>query len=169
MCIRYHSTLLILKWTVQSKKSPKGDFQRIAICEDERTRDGTTFNLAADNPPRLSNIAAASPSLQKHIWFVHIILLSGDGMGTSAIMTLTGKLKTCVWRWHERYMHEGVGDLIHDKPRPPGKAPILRALAADFLRLTQGPPQGKATHRSVLAMAKAVGITASTVQAIWKA
>jgi leucine-zipper of insertion element IS481 len=52
------------------------------------------------------------------------VLLSGDGLGTSAIMAHTGKSKTCVWRWQERFMHEGVDGLLFDKSRPPGRAPI---------------------------------------------
>ena len=36
----------------------------------------------------------------------------------------TDKSKTCVWRWQDRFMHEGVGGLLRDKSRPPGKAPI---------------------------------------------
>jgi len=37
-------------------------------------------------------------------------------------MAETGKSKTCVWRWQERFMHEGVVSLLRDKSRPPGKA-----------------------------------------------
>ncbi len=36
------------------------------------------------------------------------MLLTGDGLGTNAIMRETGKSKTCVWRWQERFMEEGV-------------------------------------------------------------
>ena len=40
-----------------------------------------------------------------------IVLLSGDGVGTSVIMAQTGRSKTCVWRWQERFMHDGVDGL----------------------------------------------------------
>ena len=37
------------------------------------------------------------------------ILLAADaGVGTNAIMRETGKSKTCVWRWQERFAVEGV-------------------------------------------------------------
>jgi hypothetical protein len=39
------------------------------------------------------------------------------------IMAATGKSKTCVWRWQERFMAEGVDGLLRDKTRPPGTAP----------------------------------------------
>jgi hypothetical protein len=47
-----------------------------------------------------------------------IVLLTGDGLGTNEIMRRTGKSKTCVWRWQERFMEEGVEVLLHDKTRP---------------------------------------------------
>jgi len=40
---------------------------------------------------------------QKHVWRAEIVLLTADGVGTNAIMRRTGKSKTCVWRWQERF------------------------------------------------------------------
>ena len=45
-------------------------------------------------------------------------MLSADGIGTVEIMRRTAKSKTCVWRWQERFMQDGVGGLLHDKTRP---------------------------------------------------
>jgi transposase len=44
---------------------------------------------------------------QKHVWRAEIVLLSAGGAGTNAIMRQTGKSKTCVWRWQERFATEG--------------------------------------------------------------
>jgi hypothetical protein len=44
-----------------------------------------------------------------------IVLLSAAGVGTNGIMRQTGKSKTCVWRWQERFMAEGFDGLLHDK------------------------------------------------------
>ena len=38
-------------------------------------------------------------------------------------MTATGKSKTAVWRWQERFVCEGVDGLLRDKTRPPGTVP----------------------------------------------
>jgi DNA invertase Pin-like site-specific DNA recombinase len=40
---------------------------------------------------------------QKHVWRAQIVLLGAEGLGTNAIMRETGKSKTCVWRWQERF------------------------------------------------------------------
>ena len=132
-------------------------------------RSGISFTVSAGARQRLRAIVADPKSPQKHVWRARIVFLSGEGLGTSAIMAGTGKSKTCVWRWQERFMHEGIGGLLRDKSRPPGKAPIAPDRVAEIVRLTQQPPPHEATHWTLRAMAKAAGIAASTVQAIWKA
>ena len=61
---------------------------------------------------RLEAVVADQNSRQKHVWRARIVLLSGDGLGTVEIMHRTGKSKTAVWRWQERFMHEGVEGLL---------------------------------------------------------
>ena len=132
-------------------------------------RRGISFTVSAGDGQRLRAIVADPKSPQKHVWRARIVLLSGAGLGISAIMGETDKSKTCVWRWQERFMHEGVGGLLRDKSRPPGKAPIAPDRVAWIVRQTQQPPPHEATHRTPRATAKAAGVAASTVQAIWKA
>ncbi len=132
-------------------------------------RDGISFTISTADRRRLRDIVSAPLSPQKHVWRARIVLLSGDGLGTSAIMAVTGKSKTCVWRWQERFMHEGIDGLLRDKSRPPGKAPVPPKRVAEIVRLTQESPPREATHWTARAMAKAVGLAVSTVQSIWKA
>ena len=40
------------------------------------------------------------------------------------IMRRTGTSKTCVWRWQERFMQEGVEGLLRDKTRPSRITPL---------------------------------------------
>ncbi len=132
-------------------------------------RSGISFTISAGDRQRLRAIVADPKSPQKHVWRARIILLNGTGLGTSAIMAETGKSKTCVWRWQERFMHAGVDGLLRDKSRPPGTAPTSPDLVAWIVHQTQQPPPHEATHWTLRAMAEAAGIAASTVQAIWKA
>jgi transposase len=84
-------------------------------------------------------------------------------------MASTGKSKTCVWRWQERFMSEGVAGLLREKTRPPGIPKTAEAKVTEVLRLTQGPPPPDATHWTLRAMAKAVGLAALTLCDILKA
>src|SRR3546814_15494631 len=75
-------------------------------------RTGIEIEVTAPDTKRLEAIVAARGSPQKHVWRARIILLTARGLGTQAIMMATGKSKTCVWRWQERFMAEGVGGLL---------------------------------------------------------
>ena len=132
-------------------------------------RTGIQFTVSPTERGRLEAILSAPSSPQKHVWRAGIILLSADGIGTSAIMSRTGKSKSCVWRWQERFMSEGVDGLLHEKTRPPGLPKTAADKTAEVIRLTQGPPPPDATHWTLRAMAKAVGLAASTVRGLWQA
>jgi hypothetical protein len=131
-------------------------------------RTGISFVLSDDDRQRLDSIVTDRNTPQKHVWRSRIVLLSADAVGTNAIMAASGKSKTCVWRWQERFMAEGVNGLLLDKTRLPGKPPVAVGRTAEVVRLTQAPPPHEATHWTLRAMAKAVGLAASTVQGIWK-
>lgn len=130
-------------------------------------RTGIEIEVTAPATTRLEAIVAARSSLQKHVWRARIILLTSQGLGTQAIMAATGKSKTCVWRWQERFMAQRVNGLLRDKTRPPGIAPLETTLIDKVVALTLEPPSHEATHWTVRAMAKAVGIAASSVVKIW--
>ncbi len=132
-------------------------------------RSGIHFTVSAADRQRLEAIVAHPASPQKHVWRAGIILLSAGGLGTSAIMSETGKSKTCVWRWQARFMDEGVEGLLREKTRPPGIPKTPDDKVADVIRLTQEAPPHEATHWTLRAMAKRVGLAASTVRGIWKA
>ena len=132
-------------------------------------RTGISFTVSATDQQRLERIAQDPKSPQKHVWRSRIILLSSAGHGTHEIMHETGKSKTCVWRWQERFMQEGVDGLLHDKTRPPGITPIEEHRVQEIVAMTLKPPPHEATHWTLRAMAAVVGVAASTVQAIWEA
>ena len=132
-------------------------------------RKNIIINVTADDRARLKAIVADRNRPQKHVWRASIILLTGEGLGTVAIQRRTGKSKTCVWRWQERFMHEGVDGLLRDKTRPARKAPLAQATIDHVVALTQGQPPGETTHWTAAAMAAAAGISISSVQRIWRA
>ncbi len=63
----------------------------------------------------------------------------------------------------------GSGRLLRDKPRKPGKPPILAETVARVVALTCADPPHQATHWTGRAMAQAVGISLTSVQRIWAA
>ena len=97
------------------------------------------------------------------------MLLTADGLGTAAIMQQTGKSKSVVWRWQERFMQAGVDGLLRDKTRPARIPPLAQPVIDRVVALTSADPPGEVTHWTAAVMAKAVGISGSSVQRIWRA
>lgn len=132
-------------------------------------RTGISFTLNAADRRRLEAIIADRNTPQKHVWRCRIVLLTAAGVGTNAIMREAGVAKTAVWRWQERFMHEGVAGLLRDKTRPSRITPLGDQVAARVVALTQREPPGETTHWTGAAMAKVAGLSVSSVQRIWRA
>jgi len=80
-------------------------------------RTGISITVSRSDRRRLQAIAADRNAPQKHVWRAKIVLFSADGLGTNEIMRRTGKSKTCVWRWQERFAEDGFASLLRDKTR----------------------------------------------------
>ncbi len=132
-------------------------------------RQGINVDVSAADRVRLEAVVADRNSPQKHVWRARIILLTAEGSGTVEIMRRTGKSKTAVWRWQERFMTAGVDGLLRDKTRPSRVPPLGREVAERVVSLTQGDPPGETTHWTAAAMAEATAISVSSVQRIWRA
>jgi transposase len=131
-------------------------------------RENISFDVSSADRKRLLAIAADRNTPAKVVWRAKIILATANGLGTMAIMRETGKSKPCVWRWQERFMHEGVDGLLRDKTRPPGTPPLPESVRQKVLTKTASETPPDATHWSVRTMAKATGISRTSVQRIWK-
>ena len=132
-------------------------------------RSGISVSLSPSDRERLDRIRKDRNAARKHAWRAEIVLLSADGAGTNEIMRRTGTSKTCVWRWQERFMQEGVEGLLRDKTRPSRIPPLAPAIAEQVVARTLEDPSGETTHWTALMMATEIGISVSSVQRIWRA
>src|SRR5256886_17641185 len=113
----------------------------------------TNIQLSRADRSKLKAVVANRNSLQKHAWRAKIVLLTADGRGTAEIMQATGKAKTVIWRWQERFRDEGAAGLWRGKKRrtripPPSPEGAKRGVA---LTLAGPPPAGR--QRTGLAVA----------------
>ena len=131
-------------------------------------RTGIAISLTPSDYARLAAVVTDRNSPQKHVWRARIVLLSAQGVGTNEVMRATGKAKTCVWRWQERFMQAGVDGLLRDKTRPSRIVPLDEAVAAQVVALTLTAPPGETTHWTAAAMAAACAISVSSVHRIWR-
>jgi transposase len=122
-------------------------------------RTGISITLKPADRRRLKVLAQDRNTPHKHVWRAEIVLLSADGVGTNEIMRRTGKSKTCVWRWQERFMEAGYDSLLHDKTRPSRIPPLASGITERVVTLAQTAPPTEATHWTSAMMAKVVGIS----------
>jgi transposase len=125
--------------------------------------------ISPGDQSRLERLVSDWNTKQKHVWRARIVLLSGERLGTMKIVRRVGRSKPSVWRWQDRYLAEGIDGLLRDKPRGPGKAPLGSDVTSQVLTKTMDETPANATHWSVRAMARAVGIGHSSVHRIWAA
>ena len=129
----------------------------------------TNIRLSAAEHNELEAVVANRNSPQKHVWRAKIVLLTADAHGTAEIMRATGKAKTVIWRWQERFRDDGAAGLWRDKTRPSRIPPLGPEVAERVVALTLAGPPPTASHWTGSAMAKAAGISVSSVQRIWRA
>src|SRR3974390_231452 len=126
------------------------------------------IRLSAAERRKLGAVVANRNSPQKHVWRAKIVLLTADGRGTAEIMQATGKAKTVIWRWQERFRDEGTAGLWRDKTRPSRIPPLSTEVAKRVVALTLAGPPPAASHWSGSAMAKAAGISVTSGARIWR-
>lgn len=119
----------------------------------------TDIRISAEQRLALEQLVADRNTPAKVVWRARIVLASADGESVKAVARATGKSKPCVWRWQRRFAEDGVEGLTRDKTRPPGRTPMPAELKAKVLAKTARETPPAATHWSVRAMAKAVGIS----------
>src|SRR6185369_2663480 len=112
------------------------------------------IRLSVASRYKLEAVVANRNSPQKHVWRAKIILLTADGCGTAEVMQATGKAKTVIWRWQERFREHGAAGLWRDKTRlsriPPLSPEVMERVVA--MTLAGTPPA--ASHWTGSAMAK---------------
>ena len=106
---------------------------------------------------------------QKLVWRSRIVLLSAAGVGVMEIVRTLGKSKVTVGRWQERYMAQGICGLPRDATRPGRKPPLSAETIERVVQKTLHEKPVGATHWSIRKMARAVGLSYTSVQKIWKA
>jgi len=97
------------------------------------------------------------------------LLMAGDGVANSRIATALGISRPTVLNWRGRFLADGLGSVGEVRPGRGRKPEITvhQVKAIVHATLHETPPG--ATHWSCRSMAKAAGVSRSTVQRIWDA
>jgi transposase len=138
-------------------------------CNYRRMAQTVCVVVSTADRARLEAIASDRNRAQKHVERARVVLASMGGDPVQRVATRLGVSRPMVWRWQQRFAEMGVDGLLRDKTRKPGKPPIAAEKVARVVALTCAEPPHQATHWTGRAMAKATGISLSSVQRIWAA
>ena len=98
-----------------------------------------------------------------------MILPAAEGVENQEIARRLKQDPGKVGRWRQRYAGQGLAGILKDKTRPGRIKPISAAKRSRLVKMTVGTKPAGATHWSRQSMARAVGVSPSTVGRVWAA
>lgn len=100
---------------------------------------------------------------------VRILLAAAEGASNGAVQRRLRVSRPTVIQWRARFLAGGVEAILHEAPRAGRPRRIGGRVVEAIVRATRETVPHPAGRWSVRAMAAAYGVSASTVQRIWKA
>jgi transposase len=131
-------------------------------------RPVSPIHLSAEERAALEVLTSRRKTAQDLAMRARIILLCAEGGSSKSVARRLGVSQAMVGKWRRRFSEARL-DGLHDEPRPGGPRKISDAqVEAVVIRTLEAQP-ANATHWSSRTMAKASGVSTSSVQRIWRA
>jgi hypothetical protein len=126
-------------------------------------RQGVVVRLTSRDRRQLETIIRDPRSTSDAVCRSVVVLATADGLGTSEVMRLSSLSKPVVWRWQERYMHEGVAGLV---PRRAGRPPTSWDLVHRLVKAMESWPPKESGRWTIRKLEAATGIPPATIHRI---
>jgi transposase len=124
--------------------------------------------LTKDERVRLESLAHRSRTAPHLARRARIVLACADGRDNQVVARQLRMSPTTVCKWRARFLRDRI-DGLYDEPRPGAPRQIGdEQIEQVIVRTLEETPRG-ATHWSIRDMAKASGVSRSTVNRIWRA
>jgi transposase len=131
-------------------------------------RPRTTLIVTPEERLRLESLAHRSRSAPQMARRARIVLACAEGQPTTTIARRLHLSATTVCKWRTRFLRDRLEGLV-DEPRPGAPRQITdEQVEQVIVRTLESTPRG-ATHWSLRDMAKASGLSRTTVGRIWRA
>lgn len=125
------------------------------------------IELTSADRAKLERMKRARSSPQRLQERAAIVLLAANGLENGQIAAKLRQDPGKVGRWRKRYAQLGFAGILKDKSRPGRIPPLTATLRSKIVEMTlHSKPEG-ATHWSRTSMAKAVGVSPSSVGRVW--
>jgi transposase len=125
--------------------------------------------LTAEQREELEAIVRASTSPQRSVRRARVVLLAADGGSNQDIARRVGMGINSVGKWRTRFAADGIDAILFDAPGRGRKPTIGPDKVEDVVRKTTMERPAGRTHWSRSSMAKATGLSQSTIGRIWRA
>ena len=131
-------------------------------------RRAAVVSLTTEERLRLEKLVRSPRTPVRLVLRSSVVLLAADGLENVDIAKTLGIARGTVGKWRERFSLDGYKGIEKDATRPGRKKRFSRRQVTEIVRkTTMETPRGQ-THWSRRSMAKAVGVSESTVGRIWQ-
>jgi len=127
------------------------------------------LKVSSDDRELLEALIRGRKTPQRVVLRARIVLRAADGVSNNALAKELGITRPTVLLWRDRYAKAGVAGVLRDAPRPGRKKKIAPKKVEAIVNATLHTTPRDATHWSSRTMARAQGVSAATVQRIWRA
>ena len=124
--------------------------------------------LGAEQREQLQAWSRRAKTAQALAMRSRIVLLAADGLSNTEIARRQGCSLPTAGKWRQRFLDGGLDGLL-DEPRPGTPRKLSDRQVEQVLRRTLESQPEAATHWSTRDMAKATGLSQSTISRIWRA
>src|SRR3954453_18429588 len=131
-------------------------------------RGPATLDLSEAERAELEGWARRRKTAQALALRARIVLRAAGGPGKTAVAAELGIARHTVGKWRERFAKDRLEGL-RDQPRSGAPRTVTDERVAGLLVRTLEAAPEDATHWSMRAMAAACGLSAATVQQVWRA
>jgi transposase len=126
------------------------------------------FTLGAEQREQLQSWSRRAKTAQGLALRARIVLLAADGLSNTEIARRQDCSLPTAGKWRQRFLDGGLDGLL-DEPRPGTPRKLSDRQVEQVLTRTLESQPEAATHWSTRDMAKATGLSQSTISRIWRA
>lgn len=126
------------------------------------------ISLSAQENNRLVEWTRRSSTAQALAMRARIVLAAAQGLASAEVARRTRVTPQTVWKWRNRFLERRLDGLL-DEPRPGAPRKIHDAKVEALIAKTLHEKPRNATHWDSRSMAKAMGVSQTSVVRIWRA
>jgi len=123
--------------------------------------------LTDEERAQLEGVVRRRASAQQAVTRARIVLRAAEGASNRQIADEVGMSELRVGGWRTKFIREGIAGLA-DRPRSGRPRTIDEATKQRVIAKTLEPPPGGESHWSITRLAAATGVSATSVERIWR-